>query len=562
MWPRRARGTHDNVAHDGCNSAAGLFVFTGGGEPDNGVVEDQADEPNRAHDRHETERLTPASLVLSVLRPEHGHQEPGVVRSNLTSNYDRSEATETHRFRDAYCEMTRETFSKSVPLPVSADTAFNWHSRTGAIDRLIPPWESVEVIDRGDGIHDGSRVVLSNRLGPLHLKWVAEHFDCRPGEQFRDIQRQGPFTHWDHTHRFEPDGSDRSILEDHIEYRVPGGLFGRLVAGGFIQEKISRMFEYRHRTTVDDLTAHAEFAETDRLNIAVTGSQGLVGNELIPFLTTGDHKVTRMVRGNAADDDVLWNPVADSFDASAIDGVDAVVHLAGENIAARRWNARQKATIRDSRVHSTRVLCDGLAKMASPPGVLVCASAIGFYGERGDEVMAEGSPAGTGFLAGVAREWEDAAQPAIDAGIRVVHLRFGMILSPKNGALAKMLLPFKLGAGGIVGNGRQYWSWIALDNAVGVIHHALMNDSLSGPVNAVEPNALTNAQFSRTLGRVLSRPTIAPLPGFAARLILGEMADSLLLTSVRVEPAKLIDSGYRFRHADLESALRHMLGRN
>ena len=224
------------------------------------------------------------------------------------------------------------------------------------------------------------------------------------------------------------------------------------------------------------------------MNVDITGSSGLVGSTLVPMLTTGGHHVTKLVRSDAGEFDVEWDPQADTFDAAALDGVDAVVHLAGENIAAARWNANVKEKIRSSRVNGTRVLCEGLAKMPTPPKVLVCASAIGFYGDRGDELLTEESAAGSGFLAEVAQEWEAATAPAREAGIRVVHLRFGVILSPRGGALAKMLLPFKLGMGGRVGSGRQYWSWISVDDAAGAIHHALMTDSLRGPVNAVAPH--------------------------------------------------------------------------
>ena len=297
------------------------------------------------------------------------------------------------------------------------------------------------------------------------------------------------------------------------------------------------------------------------MNIAMTGASGLVGSTLAPMLTTGGHTVTRLVRGEAGEAEVTWDPRADSFDASALDGVDAVVHLAGKNIAAARWSARVKEEIRSSRVGGTRVLCEGLAKMQSRPTVLVCASATGFYGNRGDEHLTEESSVGTGFLSEVVQEWETATQPARDSGIRVVNLRFGVILSPKAGALAKMLLPFKLGAGGRVGSGQQYWSWISLDDATSSVHHALTTDSLAGPVNSVAPNPVTNIEFTKTLGRVLNRPTVLPMPAFAARFALGEMADELLLASARVEPQELKRSDYEFRQPTLEEALRHVLGR-
>ncbi len=298
------------------------------------------------------------------------------------------------------------------------------------------------------------------------------------------------------------------------------------------------------------------------MTILVTGASGLIGSALIPVLTREGHRVIRLVRaepkpGEAA---IRWDPEAGTLEMAGLTGLDAVVHLAGENIAGR-WTAGKKARIRDSRVKGTRLLSESLARLPEPPNVLVCASATGYYGDRGEEILHEESAPGSGFLAEVCREWEAAADLAVQRGIRVVHLRFGLVLSPKGGALAKMLLPFRLGVGGIVGRGSQYWSWIALDDAVSAIHHALFTDTLRGPVNAVAPHPVTNREFTKTLGRVLGRPTPFPMPAFAARLAFGEMADALLLASARVEPAKLLATGYRFRHPELEGALRHLLGK-
>jgi len=300
------------------------------------------------------------------------------------------------------------------------------------------------------------------------------------------------------------------------------------------------------------------------MNILISGSTGMIGSALIEALKSQDHRATRLVRSplQSSEPTVQWNPAAGTLDAKDVEGFDAVVHLAGESIAASRWTDAQKAKIRDSRVKGTTLLSETLAKLAKPPKVLVCASAIGYYGNRGDTILREDSGAGTGFLADICREWESAAEPARKKGIRVVHLRIGVVMSPKGGALAKMLLPFKMGVGGIVGNGRQYWSWVSLDDVVGAILHALTNENLSGAVNAVAPRAVTNAEFTKTLGKVLSRPTIFPLPGFAARLVLGEMADDLLLSSARIEPARLSASGYQFKHSELEGALRDLLARH
>ncbi len=300
------------------------------------------------------------------------------------------------------------------------------------------------------------------------------------------------------------------------------------------------------------------------MNILITGSTGMIGTALIEFLKARGHRVTRLVRTSEQSSEpvVRWDPNAGVLQASEIEGCDAVVHLAGESIAASRWTTVQKAKIRDSRVQGTTLLAEALAKLKQPPKVLVSASAIGYYGHRGDEALREESSPGTGFLPATCVEWEKAADPARQKGIRVVHPRFGIILSPKGGALAKMLLPFKLGAGGIIGNGKQYWSWVSLDDVIGAIHHAIVTESVVGPMNVVAPRAVTNYEFTKTLGRVLSRPAIFPLPAFAARLVLGEMADELLLASARIEPARLVATGYKFRHTELEKALRELLGKS
>jgi len=297
--------------------------------------------------------------------------------------------------------------------------------------------------------------------------------------------------------------------------------------------------------------------------VAVTGSSGLVGSALLPELAARGHRAIRLLRPGppaAGEPAVAWDPAAGTIDARALEGVDAVVHLAGEGVAGR-WSAAKKARIRDSRVRSTALLAGTLARLARPPRVLVCASAIGWYGDRGDEVLTEASPAGTGFLAEVCREWEAAAGAAALAAIRVVHLRIGMALSRRGGALAALLPVFRLSLGGPVGRGAQWMSWIALDDLVGAIVHALGADTLAGPVNAVAPHPVTNREFTRTLGRVLRRPAFLPFPAPAARLLLGEMADALLLASARVLPLRLTASGYAFEHPELRGALRAELGR-
>jgi uncharacterized protein (TIGR01777 family) len=295
------------------------------------------------------------------------------------------------------------------------------------------------------------------------------------------------------------------------------------------------------------------------MQLLVSGSSGMVGSALVPKLTEAGHSVRRLVRSGGEATDASWRPDRGELDAHALDGVDAVVHLGGESIGDSRWSATRKGAIFDSRVVSTRLLADRIAKAAAPPKALLVASAVGFYGDGGESWIDETAPAGAGFLAGVCREWEAATRPALDAGVRVVHLRFGFILSPKGGGLRKMLTPFRFGLGGAMGGGRQWMSWIALDDVVAAIVHAVQSAALNGAVNVVTPNPVTNAEFTKTLGRVLGRPTFFPMPTFAARAAFGEMADELLLASQRVRPAKLLASGFAWSHPLLEEALRHLL---
>ncbi len=289
------------------------------------------------------------------------------------------------------------------------------------------------------------------------------------------------------------------------------------------------------------------------MQVLVSGSSGLVGSALVAALEGAGHSVVRLVRRTPAANEIRLDPAK-----NPPEGFDAVVHLAGESIAGR-WTVAKKTRIRESRVQGTRMLASALARSNPRPRVMVCASAIGIYGDRGDEVLREESASGSDFLAEVGKEWEAATAPASRVGIRVVSLRIGVVLSPRGGALGRMLTPFRIGAGGRIGSGQQWMSWITLDDLVGVIQHALATDSLRGPVNTVAPNPVTNAQFTSALGQALHRPTIFPLPAFMVRLMFGEMGEALLLGSQRVDSGKLVASGFRFRHPELKPALEAIL---
>lgn len=293
--------------------------------------------------------------------------------------------------------------------------------------------------------------------------------------------------------------------------------------------------------------------------VAVSGATGLIGSALVERLRAHGSRVRRLVRSGRTDpDDVAWDPMRGVLSPGALDGVDAVVNLAGEPIA-QRWTSQRKQAIRESRVRGTELLARTIAGMERKPSVLLSGSAVGYYGDRGDELLDEESAPGSDFLAGVVREWEDATRAAADAGVRVARLRTGLVLSPRGGALERLLLPFRLGVGGPIGSGRQWMSWISLHDHVRAIEHALTTPSLAGPVNLVAPNPVTNAEFATTLGRVLTRPAIMPVPSFALELLYGEMARATILSGQRVLPKALVRSGFEHAHPTLEQALRFEL---
>ena len=450
------------------------------------------------------------------------------------------------------------TYQSRIEMP--AAEVFAWHARPGALERLLPPWERVRIVEHSGGLEPGGRVVLRMRVGPFPVTWEAVHQECREGSLFVDRLVRGPFAHWEHAHRFTPEGENACLVEDRVSYRLPFGFLGQFIAGKSVRRRLKRMLAFRHERLRNDLLRHAAYRQYGPQRIVITGASGLVGSQLTAFLTSGGHEVVRLVRRQPpGSGEAFWNPATGDIDAQALEGADAVIHLAGEGIAGRRWSVRTKERILRSRVDGTRLLSETLARLERPPRVLISASAVGYYGARGEEVLAESDGPGQGFLADVCRQWEAATEPAERAAIRVVRLRIGAVLSARGGALAKMLPVFRMGLGGAVAGGRQWVSWIALDDLIGIIHYLIFAD-ISGAVNAASPYSVTNAQFARTLGRALHRPTPFRVPAVAVRLMFGEMGQALLLEGARVRPGVLEASGFRFRHPDLEVALRNELG--
>ncbi|WP_405138294.1 TIGR01777 family oxidoreductase [Nocardia sp. NBC_01388] len=439
--------------------------------------------------------------------------------------------------------------SGTVAAPLTE--VFDWFARPGAFTRLSPPWQPLSLIRESASLADGQAVLAL----PGGLRWVARHDPTAydPPHRFADeigvdglaSMPAGVAVRWRHTHEFEAVDDTHTRVLDRVETPVPAGL-------------LRPTFVYRYQQLADDLAAHRIAAEHGfpRSTIAVTGAGGVVGTALTAFLSTGGHTVIRLVRHAPRNPgERRWDPAAPAPDLLA--NVDAVIHLAGASIAGR-FTERHKRDIADSRIAPTRAL----AELATRAGVstFVSASAIGYYGyDRGDESLTEDSARGDGFLADVVADWEEAAETA---RCRVVRVRTGIVQSPAGGTLRLLRPLFTLGLGGRIGNGRQWLSWIGIDDLIDVYHRALWDDSLSGAVNAVAPEPVRNSEYTRVLAAVLHRPAILPVPGFGPALVLGgQGARELAAASQRVVPARLHAAGHRFRAPELEAALRHLLGR-
>ena len=460
---------------------------------------------------------------------------------------------------------------RELLLPVSAKALFDWHTRPGntrsALPLLTPPNEKVSLEDvQGPISEDGSRVSLRiHVLGPIFLPWVLEHQNFKPGESFEDRQVQGPFAFWRHTHLIQPVTDHSCRLIDQVEYRLPFDSIIQPFLGWYFERKLKKLFDYRHQVMRQMVSLLKDSVRVQPMTILVTGASGLVGQPLVATLRSLGHAVIELSRQAPSNSNQLqWDPKTGNVsDLNALGSLDAVIHLAGENIAAGRWNDERKQAIHDSRVIGTQSLLKLIASLPVQPKTFISASAIGFYGDKGETTLDEKSPAGNDFLAKTCAAWEDASKPLDAQGIRRVLMRFGIVLSPQGGALAKILPPFQLGGGGTLGfTGNQYMSWIAIDDVIGSIVHALNHDDVKGSVNVVAPSPETNKAFTKILGRVLKRPTFVPAPEFALRLLLGEMADALLLGSTKVLPNKLEATGYTFQYPDLEGALRHVLNKS
>ncbi len=453
-------------------------------------------------------------------------------------------------------------FTNESHYPCDAKTLYDWHSRDGALERLLPPWEKTRIVSKTGSIAPGGRVILKMHNGPVPFTFHALHVEDVPGKMFCDIQEKGPFASWKHSHFFS-DSPTGSTLNDYVEYRLP---LQNILPGMFrsyVHKNLAQVFFHREKLLLEDIKLHMR-CSTKPLRILISGASGVLGRELIPLLTTGGHEVFRLVRRAPEPDsnEIFWNPDEGILEVSKIPEIDGIIHLAGEYIGLSRWAEQRKQRVLDSRIKGTRLLARTAAKMSPRPSVFLSASAVGFYGNNPKLNISEDEPCGSDFISGVCRVWEEAAEPAREAGIRTVFLRLGVGLTPRGGALKKILSASRLGFVRRFGPGNQYISWISSDDMVSAMLHCFTCEELEGPVNIAAPNPVTNEEFMKTLARLTSRPLLFPVSEKLLHIVYGQMASEILLSGCHVSTSKLEKSGFVFRHPKLEFALYRLLGKD
>ena len=458
-------------------------------------------------------------------------------------------------------------YEHTATFPFSRETVWNWHARPGAVRRIMPEWEGIRPLEVG-GIKDGAVTTFRMSIGIVPQKWKAKHHSYIEGEQFCDNMIKGPFARWNHTHKFLENGTDEMKIQDTIDWKLPFHFFTRIGAPIMVMPRVHQMFKHRSRRILADLKRQEMFKDAPRKRILISGSTGLIGTQLGAFLETDGHDVHRLLRPSTklhADQDpakvVKWNDHTGEILEGSLENFDVVIHLAGAGIGDKRWSKKRKKLIAESREIPGRNLSNALAELSSPPSLLMCASAIGFYDNRGDEDLDETSSIGDGFLAKICKKWEDAMKPASDAGIRTIIMRNGIVTTASGGMLQQILLPAKLGGMGPIGGGRQWQSWISFDDCIYAMHYLMNHENASGVFNMTSPNPVTQKQYAKTLGKVLRRPAFAPVPGFVMKILFGELGKSLILDGQKVHPKRLLELGFEFEHETLESALRDTLGR-
>ena len=459
--------------------------------------------------------------------------------------------------------MANHLYSYESNISAPAADVFAYHERVGAFQRLIPPWESVRVVSSKGGIQNGDSVTIKMNLGLFKTLWEATHQEYQKNRQFVDVQVKGPLKFWKHTHSFRSLDTHQTNLKDTIQLELPFGYVGRSLVYPKVLKKLNKLFTYRHAITQNDLKDWMELKSFPASKVAITGGNGLIGSELAVFLKAQGHEVVILSRSGKSNvygvPGVRWDPFKKFIDAKSLSDVDCWIHLAGENVSKGRWTKKRIRKLKDSRVISTKFLVEFILNQKILPKVFITASGAGYY-PSSSELMTEDSENGKGILAGICSAWEDASSPLIGTSIRRVVLRTGIVLSKKGGALGKLLPIFKMGLGGPVGTGKQFWSWIAMEDLMRIYNLAAKDPKIEGIYNAVAPNASMNKEFADVLGSALRRPALIRTPSSVLKIALGRMADDALLASQNVSPERLIDSDFNFNFPDLELAVSHCLG--
>lgn len=452
-------------------------------------------------------------------------------------------------------------FEHRSVYPCTAADLYGWHARPGALERLLPPWEKTTVLSRRGGIEPGGEVLLKMHIGPVPFHFRACHIENIPGKMFRDIQAEGPFAGWSHRHSFE-DGSDGAILRDEVSYALPCQRCLPEFVKRYAARNLQKIFRHREAVLQADIQLHRR-CSTVPMRILVTGASGVLGRELLPLLTTGGHQVFTLVRRrpDPGKGEIFWDPANNILNGDDLPELDGVIHLAGEYIGLSRWSEEKKRKVIDSRVQGTELLARTLTRQKKLPRVFLSASAVGYYGDCADAEVDETAPPGRDFISEVCNRWEQAVQPARDGGIRTVLMRLGVGLSPRGGALQRILACSPIGYFRHFGTGQQYISWISTDDMISAMLHALTCPTLAGPLNIAAPYPVSNREFMATVARITGKRLLFPLPAPVLQKFYGQMASEILLSGCRADVSKLQESGFVFRHPTLEEALRSMLGR-
>ena len=459
-------------------------------------------------------------------------------------------------------ESTTQLFEHHSSYPCTARQLYDWHSRFGALERLLPPWEKTKIISRQGSLDPGGRVVLKMRSGPFPFHFHAHHVENIPGKMFRDVQEKGPFASWSHCHFFT-DTTSGSKLYDKVEYSLPFGKRLPAFLKNHVHKSLQQVFKHRESIISEDIKVHLR-CSAKPLNILISGAGGVLGGELIPFLTTGGHQVWTLVRRQPDKEkrEIFWDPENNILDSSQLPVVDAVIHLAGEYIGLSRWSEKKKQRVLNSRIAGTSLIARVISSLVVKPKVFLSASAVGYYGDTSHKNLEETEPQGSDFISQVCGRWEASAAVAKAAGIRTVFMRLGVGLTPRGGALQRILDTSPVGFMRRFGSGSQYISWISTDDMISAMLHCLACESLHGPINIAAPEPVTNNEFMRTLARVAGRPLLLPVPASLLKIVYGQMASEILLSGCHVSPRKLVESGFQFRHPDLELALKKLLGKD